>query len=59
MDQPQPIDILRYYRRCVEAFGALKQVTLSALDAGTLAADSEFFGMTVDEFDAGAGTVAQ
>ncbi len=51
MAQPQPIDILRYYRRCLEAAGALKQVVLLGLDAGTLTAGSQFFGMTPAEFD--------
>ena len=49
---PKPFDILRYYRRCLEALDALKRAVSPSLRAGALERTSQFFGMTSDEFDA-------
>ena len=49
---PTPLDILRYYRGCLEAFDALQREVSPSLQAGALEHSSQFFGMTSDEFDA-------
>jgi hypothetical protein len=48
---PQPADVLRYYRRCLEAVEALKREVGPLRDTGTVARTGPFFGMTTDEFD--------
>lgn len=49
---PKPLDILRYYRGCLEALDALKRAVSQSLQAVVLEQTSQFFGMTSDEFDA-------
>ena len=49
---PKPLDILRYYRGCLEALDALNRAVSQSLRAGVLEQTSQFFGMTSDEFDA-------
>ena len=48
---PQPSDILRYYRQSSEALDALKRAVVPAIKGGSLANDSQFFGMSPDEFN--------
>jgi hypothetical protein len=48
---PTPLDILRYYRQCIEALDALKRRIQPSLHTGTLEPTSGFFGMTPDEFN--------
>jgi hypothetical protein len=49
---PKPLDILRYYRGCIEALDALKGAVSQSLPTGALHHMSQFYGMTLDEFDA-------
>jgi hypothetical protein len=49
---PTPLDIMRYYRRCLEALAALERTIWPSLHTGTLEGTSQFVGMTSDEFDA-------
>src|SRR5437879_724120 len=52
MNCPQPHDILRYFKSCLESLAALRQITEPMIDKATIASDSQFFGMTATEFDA-------
>ncbi len=49
-EPPQPIDVLRYYERCLEGVEALKRSIGPLIEAGTAVPASRFFGMTSDEF---------